>query len=173
MSQPLRQVAIIQIIGAAAQLDEFVQQLAHDDWTIVDALQQNRLIAGGYAGVDEPLHGLAGDAGTEFERMIEMGVEPKRVVAPQHGDERRRDALGHYDGHARSDADDLDMIDPPQLGQNVLESIIAQAKRLASRDQHVADRGCRLDVIDCGVDLLAMAAGAIANDSSARAITAI
>ena len=89
------------------------------------------MIAGGYAGVDEALHGLAGDAGHQFERMIEMGVEPKRMVASQHGDERRRDPLRHYDGHARSDADDLDMIDPPQLGQNILESIIAQAERLA------------------------------------------
>ena len=79
--------------------------------------------------------------------VVEVDVDVERVVLLQHGHELRRDPLRQEAGHARADADDLEVRDGPQPGQDALEPRVAQHERVAARDDDVADllvgSGCR------------------------------
>ncbi len=103
-----------------------------------------------------------------------MDVEPERVVLVQHVAELGRDAHGQKDGHARADADDLDVGDGPQAAEDHVQQFGGQHHRVAAGEEHVADLRRALDVVDLGVKLgPAEGLGRVANDAAAGAVAAV
>ena len=66
----------------------------------------------------------------------------------QHRAQLVVDAHRQHDRHARADADDLDVRDRAQRGEDLLEARGRQRQRIAARDQHVADGGRAADVVE-------------------------
>ena len=77
------QVALVDIVGADPVPDQVVDQIPHDMGTVVDATEQNGLVPQGDAGVCQLAAGFLG-FGSYFFRMIEMHVQPDRMVLFQH-----------------------------------------------------------------------------------------
>ena len=90
------------------------------------------------AGVGEAAEGVA-DFGGEFARVVGVDGNEKRVVLFQHRAEFRRDALGQENRDARADADELDVRDGPQAGEDLVEPIIREEQGIAAGKQDVAD----------------------------------
>ena len=57
------------------------------------------------------------------------------------------DALRQHGGHFGAQADELDVRDGPQLGQQPVEPLFAQEERIAAGQEHVADLGRSADVV--------------------------
>ena len=67
------QVALIDVVGAHADLDQLVDQLLHGENTVVDAGQQHALVAQGDTGVGQHGAGLGG-LGGDLVGVVEVGV---------------------------------------------------------------------------------------------------
>jgi hypothetical protein len=92
----------------------------------------------------------------------------------QHVAELGRDAHGQKDGHARADADDLDVGDGPQAAEDHVHQLGGQHHRVAAGEQHVADLRRALDVVDLGVELgPAEGLRRVADDAAAGAVAAV
>lgn len=88
-----------------------------------------------------------------FVRMIEVGVQPDRVVFLEHVHQFRCDALRQHDRGARADADDLHVGNGTQTADDIFEFFVAHQQGVAAREQHVAYLRCTGDVVDAVVDL--------------------
>ena len=66
----------------------------------------------------------------------------------RHADQHRRDALRKDARHLGPDAQELDVLDRPQAGEQPFEPLVDHGERVAARDEHVADRGRPPDVVD-------------------------
>ena len=93
------------------------------------------------------------DSGGHFVRMIEVGVQPDRVVFLEHVHQFRCDALRQHDRGARADADDLHVGNGTQTADDIFEFFVAHQQGVAAREQHVAYLRCTGDVVDAVVDL--------------------
>lgn len=153
MLQAHGQVALIDVVGAHADLDQLVDQLLHGEDAVVDAGQQHALVAQGDTGVGQHGAGLGG-LGGDLVGVVEVGVQPHGVILLQHVAQRGSDALGQHDGGAGADADDLHVGDLAQLGDDVLQALVAHQQGVAAGQQHVADLGRIADVLDGLVDLI-------------------
>ena len=122
MARALDQVALVDVVGPDAVLDQPMNERPHDVDAVVDPGEQYRLIAERDAGAGDPVGG-AGDFGRDLVGMVEMEVHPKRVVLGEHVAQLVVDALRQEDRHARSDADDLDVRDLAQAAQDRLEQL--------------------------------------------------
>jgi hypothetical protein len=108
VSGALHQFGMKDIIGAHVDAQEFLVQLFHDMGVVVDALQEDGLVAQGNAGFGQAAAGGQG-IGSNFLGMVENGYSNKGVMFFQHITEVLGDALGHGDGGAAADALDLHM----------------------------------------------------------------
>ena len=71
--------------------------------------------------------------------MIEMRIEPDRMVFLQHGAEFIRYSHRHYDRSSGTESDDLDMRDLAELADDIFEDIIVYAETVAARKMNVSD----------------------------------
>ena len=173
MLQAHGQVALIDVVGAHADLDQLVDQLLHGENTVVDAGQQHALVAQGDTGVGQHGAGLGG-LGGDLVGVVEVGVQPHGVILLQHVAQCGSDALGQHDGGAGADADDLHVGDLAQLGDDVLQALVAHQQGVAAGQQHVADLGRIADVLDGLVDLIHGQAGVVlAGEAAAGAVAAV
>ena len=173
MLQTHGQVALIDVVGAHADLDQLVDQLLHGEDAVVDAGQQHALVAQGDTGVGQHGAGLL-RLGGDLLGMVEVGVQPHGVILLQHVAQRGSDALGQHDGGAGADADDLHVGDLAQLGDDVLQALVAHQQGVAAGQQHVADLGRIADVLDGLVDLIHGQAGVVlAGEAAAGAVAAV
>ena len=106
---------------------------------VVDAREQHALVAEREPGVGQ-LVDRARDLGRDLVRVVEVHVDPERVVLLQHLAQLVVDALRQEDRHARADADDLDVRDRAQAAQDRLEQLRCQRQPVAAGDDDVADR---------------------------------
>jgi hypothetical protein len=97
-----------------------VAQPLHGLDVVVDALEQHRLVVERDARARELVAGPQGLRG-ELARVVEVDVDPQRVVLLQHLAQLVVDALREGHGHAAADADDLEVRDGPQLREDALE----------------------------------------------------
>ena len=83
-----------------------------------------------------------------------MGVEPYRVVLPQHLDKPGRDPLGHDDRRPRAEPDDLHVLDLPEFAKRLLQQRVGNEQRVASGEQHITHLRGLPHVVDARLDLL-------------------
>src|SRR5581483_1674206 len=119
MLDSFRQIALVQVIWAHADFDELMHQFLHDMGTIVNMAHENRLIAQWHTGIYQP---LAGERGLRrnFERMIEVRIDPDRVILPQNFAEVLGITLWKNDRRTRANANDFNMGNGTQVAQNIL-----------------------------------------------------
>ena len=151
MGDPSREIALVDVVRPHANPRETVYELAHHVYAVVDAPEQNGLIADRNAGVVQSLTRLAA-LRRQFIRMIEMCIDVNRLVFFEHLAKFRRDSLRKYDGRPRTDANHLNVVDRPQLLNNVFEPIVTHQESITSGKQDIADKRFASDVIDAGVD---------------------
>ena len=150
-----------------------MRELLHDVGAVVDAAHEHRLVAHRDAGVGEEVAGQLA-LGGELLRVVEVRVEVERLVLPQHLDQLGRDALRADDRHARADADDLHVVDGAHALDDALQLVVGEDQRVAAADEHVADLGGALDVLDGVVDLgLGDDVLGAADQAATRAVAAV
>ena len=142
-------------------------------YIIIHAGQKDGLVTQRDAGTGQLVTGFGQLLG-DFIRMVDMNIHPQRVELLQHVAQIIGDALGHEDRHAGSDADDLDMRDLAQPGQDLLQDLGRQDKRVTTREQHIPYLGGVFEIIDLHVELVPRERlGWVADDTRPRAVTAI
>lgn len=86
------EVALVNIIRSHAHLDEFVDEVSHHEDAVVDAAEEDALVAERHTRISESLA-----SGCRFRchliRMVEVGVDPYRVVFLKHLAQLRSDTL--------------------------------------------------------------------------------
>ena len=125
------------------------------------------------AGVGHAGAGLA-QLGRDLLGMVDVDVDPERMVFPDHLAELVVDALRQEHRHAAADADDLDVRDRAQVAQQLVQHLGRHGQRIAAAQQHVADLRRAGDVVDLRLVFLAAEVGrGVADDAAASAIAAI
>ncbi len=92
----VHQVTLVDVVGANADAYQVLHQLAHDVDVVVDACQQDRLVAQGDAGAGE-LIGGSGELGGDLVGMVDVDIEPQGVEALEHVTQLVSDAHGQED----------------------------------------------------------------------------
>ncbi len=106
--------------------------------------------------------------------VVEVGVQPDRMVLFQHGAQRGRDALRQHHRQPAPDADDLDVRDRAERAEQPVEVVVGEDERVAAGEQHVADGGRAGDVGDAGAEVvLAHHEVGIAHHALAQAVAAV
>jgi hypothetical protein len=120
------EIALIEIIRPDPAHQELVDERFLDFHAVVHAAEQHALVAERDAGVGEAAECVA-HFGGEFARVVGVDRNEERVVFFQHRAEFRSDALGQENRDARADADELDVRDGPQPGENPVEPVIGKS----------------------------------------------
>ena len=116
----------------------------------------------------------AGELGGDLVGVVDVDVQPQRVVLGEHLAQLVVDALGHEHRHPGSDAHDLHVRDLAQAAERRLQQLGREREAVAARDQHVADLGVVPDVVELGLVLLAVEVlGGVADDPAPRAVAAV
>ena len=123
----LHEVALVQVVRPDPVLDQLVDERALDVHAVVHAGKEDALVADRHAGLRE-LVDRAADLGRDLVRVVEVEVDPQRVVLLEHRAQLVVDALGQEDRHARSDPDDLDMGDLAKAPEDLLEQLGARVR---------------------------------------------
>ncbi len=140
---------------------------------IVDTAQQHRLVAKLQAGICQ--HGtgfltLRGD----LIGMIEVSIQPDRVVLFEHLAKFRGNALWHDYRCTGAQADDFNVLDFAQFGQDVLQALFPHQEGITAGKQHIANHRFAANVVDTGINFLQGArAILLACQTAAGAVTAI
>ena len=121
----LHQVWLKQVIGADSDCEEFLHQLYHNSWIIINSFEENGLTTQGYPGICESCAGygsLAGDLGW----MVKMSVDIERVKALEHSCQLWSYPLRKGAGDPCSDSNDLHVRNGAQLTQNGIQFPIGE-----------------------------------------------
>ena len=110
------------------------------------------MIADRHTMVGEQAQGIA-DFGGQLARMVGVNTQPERVVLLQHPALLGSNTLRHEDGHAAADADEFDVLDRPQAGEQRVELGIGEEQRITAREQHIADFRVAFEVAEGGLEL--------------------
>ena len=173
MGETKRKIALVNVIRTYANVNQPVDQFTHHMNTIVHAAQEHRLIAQLHAGIRQkrscPL-GIRGD----LIGVIEVRVNPNRMVFPNDLAKFGGDPLWKYHGCACAYPDDFDVIDCPKFGEDVFQAFIAHQQGIATRKQHIPHCGCFANVINAGIDLGACASAIfLTSQPAAGAVPAV
>ena len=95
------------------------------------------------------------DLGRDLVRVVEVEVDPERVVLLEHRAQLVVDPLRQEHRHARADPDDLDVGDLAEAAQDLLEELRGERQAVAAADQDVADLGRAAEVVELGLVVLA------------------
>ena len=164
---------MIDVVGAHAADEELLHERLHHEGVVVDVLEEDGLVAQRDAGVGEATEGIA-DLGGQLARVVRVDADEEGVELPQHRAQLGRDALREEEWDARADAEELDVLDGPQPGEEILELLVAEEQRVAAGEEHVADFRVRGDVINLPVKLrVEVIAAGVAHEPRARAIAAV
>ena len=97
--------------------------------------------------------------------MVEVEVDPERVVLLEDLAQLVVDPLGQEDRDARADPDDLDVGDLAQPAEDRLEQLRGKGEAVAAADQDVADLRGAAEVVELGLVVLAVEVlGRVADD---------
>ena len=169
----LHQVALVEVVGSHADAHQVLHQLALDVDVVVHARQQHGLVAQRDAGARQFVASL-GQFGGDLVGMVDVDVDPQRVVLCEHVGQFVGDAHGHEDRHARADAHDLDVRDLAQAAQDLLQDAWRQHQRVAAGEQHIAHLRCVPQVFELHLELGAREGRrGVAHDARAGAVAAV
>ena len=140
---------------------------------VVDAGEQHALVADRQAGPRQ-LVDRARDLGGDLVGVVEVQVDPERVVLREHLAQLVVDALRQEDRHAAPDPDDLDVRDLAEPAQDLLEELGRERQAVAARDEDVADLRRPAQVLELRLVVAAVEVlGRVADDPRARAVAAV
>ncbi len=169
----LDEVALVQVVRPDPVRDELVDQRALDVDAVVDAREQHALVADRQAGPRQ-LVDRARDLGRDLVGVVEVQVDPERVVLLEHLAQLVVDALRQEDRDAAADADDLDVRDLAQAAQDLLEQLRRKGQAVAAGDQDVADLRRPAQVLELRLVVAAVEVlGRVADDARPRAVPAV
>src|SRR6478752_8094753 len=105
--------------------------------------------------------------------MVEVEVDPQRVVLLEDLAQLVVDPLGKEDGYPRADPDDLDVGDLAEPAEDRLEQLRRQGQAVATGDQHVThlwrpSKVLELRLVVAPIEVL----GRVADDPAPRAVPA-
>ena len=167
------QVALIQVIRPHTNAHQVLHQLAHDVRAIVDSGQQHRLVAQRDACPGEFIAGISQFRG-DLVGVVDMDVQPQRVEFLQHIGQFGGDAHGHEYRYAAADADDLDMWNFTQAGEDLFQLLGCNGERVAAGKQDIPYLRGFLQIIDLGFKFSPREVGTrVADDPGAGAVAAV
>jgi len=146
-------VAYVDVIRTDADVHQSLNQLLHNVYTVIHAVQKHRLVAEGDAGVGKHCAGLFGLLGY-FIGMVEVGIYPDGMVLFKHIAQLGGYPLRTHNGRAGTQTDDLNMGDLPELGDNVLQLFVGDHQSVAAGKQNVAYLGVIPNVLQTALDLI-------------------
>src|SRR5207249_8637002 len=104
------EVALVEVVRPDPVLDEAMDERPLDVHAVVDASEEDALVAERDAGPRQLVGGTA-DLGGDLVRVVEVEVDPQRVELLEHLAELIVDPLRQEHRHATADPDDLDVRD--------------------------------------------------------------
>src|SRR4051812_20790156 len=173
VTRALDEVALVEVVRPNAVRDKLVDERALDVDAVVDAREQDALVADRQPRLGQLVDGAA-DLRRDLVRVVEMEVDPERVVLLEHLAQLVVDPLRQEDGDPAADPDDLDVRDLAQAAQDLFEQLGGEREAITARDQDVSDlRGpaevLELRLVVATVEVL----GGVADDPAPRAIPAV
>ena len=153
VAQTQRGIALIDVVGTDTDANQLVDQLQHDVDAVVNAGQQDGLVAQGDTSISQ--HG--GSASSflgDLLGAVEVSIQPDGMILLEDVAQLRSDTLRHNDGGTGTQTDDLDMGDGADAGDDVLQHLVGDQQGVTAGQQDVADLGMIADVLDAVVDLL-------------------
>ncbi len=130
-----------------------MNKFLHNVHAVVYSAKQNALVSKRNTGVSKPCAGCCTLFGN-FLRMVEMSVEPDRMVLLEHVAKLRSDSLRAYNRSTGTDSDYLHMLDCTELLDYVLQSVVRNHKSITAGKQHVSYLRSVLDVLNCLLDIV-------------------
>ena len=150
-----------------------MHERALDVDAVVDPRQQHGLIPDRDARPGELVDRPA-DLGRDLVGVIEMEIDPDRVIALEHLAQLVIDALGHEDRNAGADPDDFDVGDLPDAADDRFEELGRERQAVTAADQDVAHLRGPSEVVELGLVLPAVEVlSRVADDPAPRAVPAI
>ena len=131
MQQPFGQIALIQVVRPHAVLYQLMHQRFHNPRAVIDTGQQDGLIAQRDSRVSQFFQRLPRRC-RDLPRVIKVRIEPDRMVLFEHFDQRIGDSVRQDDGHTGTDADNLQMLNAAQLGENPIEIVVREHQRVTA-----------------------------------------
>src|SRR5664280_305297 len=167
------QIALVDIIGSDADSHELLNELFHDIGAIVDPLEKDRLVANRNPCINQH-RDSPGRLGRHLAGVVELRIEPQRMVLAQHGSQFGRDALRKDYRGTRADAYHLDVLDLADLTDDILEELVIDEQRVTTGQEDVPYLLVLANIADCSIDL-APGASCVshARKAPARTVTAI
>ena len=169
----LDEIALVEVVGAHTAHEQLVHEAFHHARVVVHTAEEHALIAERHAVVGEHGQGIT-HLGGELARVVRVDAHPQRVVLLQDAAKLRRDALRHKDGHAGADADEFDVLDRAQPGEQRVELRIGEEQGIAAGEQHIAHLGVFFEVAEGGLELgVQLLLADAAHHAAAGAVTAV
>src|SRR5262249_9148060 len=119
---------------------------------VVDPAEEDALVADWDPGPEKavtPLRRLGG----ELLRVVEVGVDPDRVVALEHPAERVRHPERERHRKPRPEPYHLDVRDAPELLDEPLQLVVREDEGISAGEEHVADLGRSPDPVEPDLEL--------------------
>lgn len=152
MGQTHGKIANIDVVRTNADANEILNKLFHHMYAVVDACEQNTLVAEGNACVCKHLTcalALFGD----FIGMVEMRVQPNGMVLFEHCAKLRGDPLRHDNRGSAAETDDFNMGHLAQLADDVFKLFVALHECVAAGKKNIANFGMIADIVETFLDL--------------------
>ena len=173
MTRTLHEVALVDVVRPDPDLHELLDQVTLDVHAVVDAGQEHRLVAQRNAGPRQAV-ARARQLGRDLVGVVDVDVQPDRVVLREHLAQLVVDALREEYRHPAADPDDLHVGDLAQAAQHRFQELRGEREAVTAGDQHVADLGRPPDVVELGLVILAVEVLArVAHDPAPRAVAAV
>src|SRR6266545_595170 len=129
--RPLGEIALVEVVGPHAPLEQALEQVLQDARRGVHAAQEHGLVLDRDAGIHERL-ARGARLFRALLRMIEVRHDEEGSVLPQQAREARVDAHGAHDRSARRDPHDPDVRNGADGGEELLEPAVVEDEGIAS-----------------------------------------
>lgn len=115
-------IAMVEVVGPDTHQQQTVTEGALGRLVVVDTAQQDRLVVEGNPGAAQAIAGER-RVRRDLVRMVDLQIDPERMMACQHRGEFVVDAHRQADRHPRADTDDLDVGDGAQAAEDAIEPL--------------------------------------------------
>ena len=111
---------------------------------------------------------------SHFLRMVEMRVQPNRMIFLEHIHKVIRNSLRHNYRSSRAETDNLYVLNLSEFADDVLKSFILNKQSITAGEKYVSNLRSVSDVFDTSVDIfLGSCTVCLARKSSSCAVTAV
>ena len=122
--------------------------------TVIDAGKQHRLVPQWDSGARHAVTGLCKLEG-DLIRVVDMDVQPQGMETTEHLAQLACDPHGQENGDAGANANNLDVRNLAQAGQDLFQDLGRQHQRIATGKEHVPHLRCPPQVLKLHVELFA------------------